>query len=332
MHSIPDWRRGVVAVACIGLSWAMSTPVLAAITGSVVLTPASVSASGIEVTPLTAATQTSNTQAVATVLDPQPLLTLAAQLQSLHARVLAADASAKAASAQAIRSRALYRQGANASLRDMQSADADAAVARARRTTARAEESAARIGARPQWGTALAQLAGKGPQALSEYADGRAALLEVVLSHGTPAPAGTAIQVWSADGQPVTASLLGPSPRTDAIVQGPTFFYRAMASGLRSGQRLRAAVPLGSATQQGVSVPAAAVIWYAGQPWVYVETSAGHFQRRPLAPTRLAQDWFEASGFHAGEKVVVRGSELLLSQELQPPPGAAKPAGDDDDD
>ena len=331
MHSIPDWRRGAATVACIGLWWAMSTPVLAAMTGNVVLTPASVSASGIEVAPLAVATQTSNTQAVATVLDPQPLLTLAAHLQSLHARVLAADAAAKAASAQAIRSQALYRQGGNTSLRDMQTADAEAAAARAQRMTARAEETAARIGARPQWGTVLAKLAGKGPQALSEYADGRAVLLEVVLPNGTPAPAGTSIQVWGSGGQPVTATLLGPSPRTDAVVQGPTFFYRATSAGLRSGQRLSATVSLGTAVQRGVSVPAAAVIWYAGQPWVYVETSSGHFQRRPLAPTRLAQDWFEASGFHAGEKVVVRGGELLLSQELQPPPGAAKPAGDGDD-
>lgn len=332
MHSIPDWRRGVMALTCIGLSWALSAPLPAATTGDVVLTPARVSASGIEVASLAAAAQTSRIQGVATVLDPQPLLTLAAKLQSLHARVLAADAAAQAAHAQAIRSQALYRQGGNASLRDMQSADADAAAARARRTTARAEETAARMGARAQWGTLLAKLAGKGPQALSEYADGRADLLEVVLPNGTPTPAGTAIQIWRAEGQPLPATLLGPSPRTDAVVQGPTFFYRAMVTGLRSGQRLSATVPLGTAVQQGVSVPAAAVIWYAGQPWAYVETSAGHFQRRPLAPTRLAQDWFEASGFHAGEKVVVRGSELLLSQELQPPPGAARSSGDDDDD
>jgi multidrug efflux system membrane fusion protein len=331
MHRIHDWRRGAAAVACIGLSWAISTPAPAAMTGSVVLTPASVSASGIEVAPLVAAVQTSRTRGVATVLDPQPLLILAAQLQSLHARVLAADAAAKASSAQAIRSQALYRQGGNASLHDMQTADADAAAARAQRTTARAEETTARIGARPQWGMALAALAGKGPQAVSAYADGRAVLLEVVLPNGTPAPAGTSIQVWGADGQPVTASLLGPSPRTDPVVQGPTFFYRATAAGLRSGQRLNASVPLGTALHQGVSVPAAAVVWYAGQPWVYIETSTGHFQRRPLAPTRLAQDWFEASSFHAGEKVVVRGGELLLSQELQPPPGAAKPVGDGDD-
>lgn len=331
MRSISDWRCSAAAVACISLLWALSTPALAAITGSVVLTPASISASGIEIAPLVSAMRTSRTLGIATVLDPQPLLTLAAQLQSLHASVLAAEAAAEAATAQAKRSQALYRQGGNTSLRDMQIATSDAAAARSQRTIARADEAAARNGARPQWGTLLAALAGKGPQALSAYTDGRAALLQVVLPNGTLAPAGTSIQVHSAGSQPVTATLLGPSPRADAIVQGPTFFYRAMTAGLRSGQRLSATVPLDTAVLKGVIVPAAAVIWYAGQPWVYIQTSAGHFQRRPLAPTRLAQDWFVTSGFHAGEKIVVRGGELLLSQELQPPPGAAKPAGDGDD-
>jgi hypothetical protein len=91
-------------------------------------------------------------------------------------------------------------------------------------------------------------------------------------------------------------------------------------------------VSLGSATQTGVTVPAAAVIWYAGQPWAYVETAVGHYQRRPLSvDARNASGWFEANGFRAGERVVVRGGELLLSQELLPPPGV-KPAGGDDDD
>ena len=98
------------------------------------------------------------------------------------------------------------------------------------------------------------------------------------------------------------------------------------------GQRLSASVPLGGAAQTGVTVPAAAVIWYAGQPWAYVETAAGHYQRRPLSvDARNASGWFEANGFHAGERVVVRGGELLISQELLPPPGV-KPAGDGDGD
>ncbi|MDE3071809.1 MAG: hypothetical protein KGJ63_03630 [Pseudomonadota bacterium] len=333
MRIVPDWRHLLaLATASVAASWAISAPSLAAMTGTVTLTPASVHASGIAVVPLTPATQTAQVQGVATVLDPQPLLALAARLQRTHAAALAAEAAAEAADAQAKRSQALYRQDENTSLRDLQAAEAAAAAARAQRMTARADETAARSGARSQWGPVLARLAARGPQALRDYADGHAGLLEVVLPNGTRAPTGDSIRIGSPDGQPSTATLLGASPRADAIVQGPTFFYRTTAAGLRSGQRLSATVPLDSAVRRGVDVPAAAVIWYAGQPWAYVETAAGQFQRRPLDQVRDAQGWFQARGFHAGEKVVVRGGELLLSQEMQPPPGAAQPAWDDDDD
>ena len=333
MRTILDSRRVFTAtVVCTGLSWAICAASLAAMTGTVVLTPTGVTASGIAVAPLTAAHQASQAQGIATVLDPRPLLALAAQLQSMHSRVRAADASANAADAQANRAQSLYRHGENTSLREMQAADANAVAARTQRLAARADESAARSGARARWGKVLAALAAKGPQALNDYADGRATMLEVVLPNGTHAPAGKSIHVWRDDGQPVTATLLSPSPNTDAVVQGPTFFYRAPAPGLRTGERLRATVPLDTAVRQGVIIPAAAVVWYAGQPWVYIETGIGHFQRRPLVQTRSAQDWFEAGGFRVGEKLVVRGGELLLSQEMLPPPGAAKPAGDGDDD
>ena len=333
MRIVPDWRHLLtITAASVAASWAISAPSLAAMTGTVVLTPARVQASGIAVVPLTTATQTAQVQGVATVLDPQPLLALAARLQTTHAAALAAEVAARAADAQAKRSLALYRQDENTSLRDMQAAEAAAATARAQRMAARADETTARSGARSQWGPVLTRLAARGPQALHDYADGHASLLEVALPNGTRAPAGNSIQVWSPDGQPSTATLLGASPRADAVVQGPTFFYRTTAAGLRSGQRLNATVPQDSAVRQGVNVPTAAVIWYAGQPWVYVETAAGQFQRRPLDQVRNAQGWFQARGFHAGEKVVVRGGELLLSQEMQPPPGTAKPAGDDDDD
>lgn len=332
MRITTDLRRCTTTALCIALTWAFAAPVLASMTGTVVLTPASVSASGIAVASLVAATQTANVPGIATVLNPQPLLALAARLQAAHARLQAAGAATVAADAEAKRSQALYHDGENTSLRAMQAATAKAAAARAQRAVARADEVAARSGARPQWGSVLAALADKGPQALNDYADGRASLLEVVLPDGTRMPAGQSIRLWRTDGTALTATLLGPSPRSDAVVQGPTFFYRAVAGGLRSGQRLSAEVPLDTTVRHGVTVPAEAVIWYAGQAWVYIETAAGHFQRRPVAQTRSAQDWFETKGFHVGEKVVVRGGELLLSQEMQPPPGAAKPAGDGDGD
>ncbi|MDE2147390.1 MAG: hypothetical protein KGJ24_11935, partial [Burkholderiales bacterium] len=178
-----------------------------------------------------------------------------------------------------------------------------------------------------------AALAARGPQALDAYAQGRSALLSVVLPPGQAAPQGDAISLATPGGAPAAARLIGASPRADAVVQGATYLYRSDAAGLRIGERLDAQVPLGGSAQGGVTVPAAAVLWYAGQPWAYVETAPGRYLRRPLVlPVRDAGGWFVSAGFRPGQRVVVRGGELLLSQELLPPPSAQPPAGDGDGD
>lgn len=326
-----DWRRITAVMTCAWIALALTAPVAATTNGTVVLTSASIAASGIVVAPLRAATQTPEVQGIATVLDLQPLLTLAGQSQALQAKAQAAAVLAKAAEAQAKRSHTLYQQGTNASLRDVQTADAAAATAKAQQQAASAAVAVIHRVARVQWGAALAARVAQGPQALDDYAHGRANLLSVVLPADAVAPVGTSIRVMTLDRHSATATLLGPSPRTDAVVQGPTFFYRVNGAYLRSGQRLTATVPQGTATRRGVIVPNAAVIWYAGQPWAYLETTPGHFQRHPLTrDVDQAKDWFQMSGFRPGERVVVRGGELLLSQELQPPSGT-QAAGDDDD-
>ncbi|TAL68744.1 MAG: hypothetical protein EPN79_07010 [Burkholderiaceae bacterium] len=334
MHTDFNWRHIVLVSTCAG-ALTLQMPTLHAATdnsGGVTLSAASVNASGITTIVLQSTKQTTQVQATAGVLDPQPLLTLAAQLQTAHANAMAAAATARSADAEAKRSAALYHDGENTSLQQMQAAAAAAAQAQAQQRIAQTQEAATRSSARAQWGAPLASLAARGPGALKAYADGHSALLAVALPAGSPAPTGGTIELSLPDHRSLPAHLIGASPRADAVVQGATFFYRADSTGLRTDQRLSVTVPLGDAAQTGVTVPVAAVIWYAGQPWAYVETAAGHYQRHPLrVDARNASGWFEASGFRAGERVVVRGGELLLSQELLPPPGV-KPAGGDDDD
>jgi membrane fusion protein, multidrug efflux system len=333
MRAPSDRYRVALIGLCACVLAALASPLRAATAteGTVILTPASVTASGVATARLSASRRPSQLQVIATVLDTQPLLTLAAQLQSTHANATAATAVARAAIAEATRSHTLYQQDENISLREVQAADAAAAQAQAQQIAAVAQAAAARSSARVQWGKPLAALAERGPHALDEFADGRAALLAVVLPSGSATPVTDTIRL-STPSAFVLARLIGPSPHADAVVQGPTFFYRTEGTSLRVGQRLTAAVSLSTAPIAGIAVPDAAVLWYAGQPWAYIEISAGHYVRRPLAQdARDATGWFQTSGFHAGECVVVRGGELLLSQELKPPPGAA-PAGDGDDD
>ena len=304
----------------------------AARAASVTLSAAEMAASGIETAPLEATQYHATVEGIATVTDPQALVALSAQLAASRAAVQAAREQAIASAAQAKRLEALYRNDKFVSQQDEQAAVAAAAAARAQQVSAAASDASARASARTEWGAELAAIASRGADAFADYAQGRRLLLTVALPIGTSAQPAATITVLSPGARPLTASLIGPAPKSDAGVQGPTFYYWTAADGLRSGQRLSALVPVGTKTAAGVIVPDDAVLWYGGAPWVYVATGPGRFTRRPISTSaRAAGGWFEAAGFHAGERVVVHGGELLLSEELKPPP-ALQPAGGDDDD
>ena len=67
----------------------------------------------------------------------------------------------------------------------------------------------------------------------------------------------------------------------------------------------------------GVAVPASAVVWVDALPAVYVEPTAGEFERRTvtLGP-RHGERWIVTAGIAAGDPVVVAGAARLLSSEV----------------
>ncbi|TAN02465.1 MAG: hypothetical protein EPN36_16930 [Rhodanobacteraceae bacterium] len=327
---VPIRALAVLGVLLVGI--VTIAPACADSTNDVVtLSAEKISASGIEVETLPKARYTPQSEGIVTVLDPQPLVALSAQLAAARASAAAAAKSVKASEAEARRANDLYRHGGNAALREVQSADAAAATARAQQVAAASAYAAKSVDARSRWGAVLTALAERGPQALANYAEGRVALLELAMPLGSANTAPHEIQVRLPNGPSLSAQLLGPSPHAGAVLPGPTFFYRSDDGHLRTGWRLSASVPTNASVQSGVVVPASAVIWYAGQSWVYAESSPGHFRRRPVAvDARDGAGWFQAQGFRVGERVVTHGGELLLSQELLPPPGT-QPASSDDD-
>jgi multidrug efflux pump subunit AcrA (membrane-fusion protein) len=141
-------------------------------------------------------------------------------------------------------------------------------------------------------------------------------LVTLPANDGASAPAH--LTVDGPDGQPVSARRLSASPQGDPAVQGNPYFYAA-GSALPVGTRTTAHVPLGEKSTQGLLIPASAVVWYGGQPWVYVRTASDRFTRR-YVPSALAIDrgFIVTSGFRAGDDVVIRGAQLLLSEELRP--------------
>jgi hypothetical protein len=79
-----------------------------------------------------------------------------------------------------------------------------------------------------------------------------------------------------------------------------------------------AAVPAGSGTIAGVSVPVQAIVWQGGAPCVYVQLDAERFVRRMLSAYREnGESWFVSGALNPGDRVVVTGAQMLLSEELR---------------
>jgi hypothetical protein len=77
-------------------------------------------------------------------------------------------------------------------------------------------------------------------------------------------------------------------------------------------------VPAGEEASVGVSVPVNAVVWQGGSACAYVQLDEERFVRRVLSSYRDDGDtWFVSGVLQPGERVVVTGAQMLLSEELR---------------
>ena len=143
-------------------------------------------------------------------------------------------------------------------------------------------------------------------------------IVQIAMSNSptTVGSAKVAVAPVESNAKPRAAEFVSASPQTDTALQGQTFFYRVPGEGLRTGMRLSAQVRTEGTTLKGVAVPLRAVVWYAGKAWVYVMSGEDQFARYEVNPQQEAGDyWIVTNGLSAGDKVVVGGAQLLLSEE-----------------
>ena len=69
---------------------------------------------------------------------------------------------------------------------------------------------------------------------------------------------------------------------------------------------------------QGVIVRAAAVVWWQGKAWIYVQKDTERFARREISTDTPVEDgWFVVNGLLPDDRIVTTGAQLLLSEELR---------------
>ena len=114
-------------------------------------------------------------------------------------------------------------------------------------------------------------------------------------------------------GEAVPLSLLGVSPRVDALDQG---VHAVFAVPEDKAARLKIGMPLDvflatGATRLRMAVPRDAIAESGGRQVVFLRTGPETFEARPIKVERVVGPLAEIDGIKAGEKVVIQGVEQL---------------------
>jgi hypothetical protein len=277
-------------------------------------------ASGIAVQTLEKARADAAAEVYGFIVNVQPLIDLRARYAASVSEARSLRAAASNSAADYRRFKKLFEDDRNVSERALLAAEAQWKADEARLAAAEQAVGTARDSIRSGWGETLAGWA-TNPEstAFQALAQQREVLAQITFPYDLHAQAGKvamSLAPVSAPGEARPARFISAAPQTDATLPGVTYFYVVGAEGLRVGMRIAGRLKLGGKTREGVVVPSAAVVWHGGKAWAYVKEKDDLFVRREVSTTQeLANGWFDASHFEAGDEVVVSGAQLLLSEE-----------------
>jgi hypothetical protein len=242
-------------------------------------------------------------QGYGTVLDPVQLLTDAGRMDSTRA-------AAAAASADAARQAGLYREGAQASLKTLQTSQAQS-------VEANAQAQVAALAFRQQWGP-LAKLDESQRQSLiAAVARGERLLVRADVPGRHLGDVGREALV-DVDGVHMSAHVLGVLPRVDAQSQSAGWLLELVRSPAGLGAGARAAVQLQAAAVKGLLVPAAALVYASSGTYVYRRIAGDRadtfaYESVAVRPVgRVGGAWLVEGLGHA-DQIVVQGAGVLWS-------------------
>jgi hypothetical protein len=269
--------------------------------------------SGIQAQALGDATAAGGPAVYGTVIDMQPLVELSGRYASAVSDLSAAKSERATTKAELARVIALYADEQNVSQKVVGAARAADAAAASKVKVAAASANAVAATIRQQFGATIADWAvSPTSRELAPLFTRREVLARMVLGV-QPGPVPNTLKIYGNEQSPHEAHLVSASPQTDPNIQGQAYLYR-VAGSLPTGTRVTAYI--GRQEQPGLDIPAPAIVWYGGQPWAYVKTAPTTFERRAINGGMPRNgDFLVSRGFKAGEQVVIRGAQLLLSEE-----------------
>jgi hypothetical protein len=275
--------------------------------------------SGIVVAPLQSMSHREEIQAYGIVLQLQNLADL--RDRYIHAKAQADNAVTRVevSKKEYERLKALNEDNKNVSDKALQAGEA---AWRSDEVNLRASREALPVlegEAQQRWGDVIAREIFEGSPAFYKLIQQQEVLVQITVSPGrylTLPPETVSIQV--PDGTFMSARFVSLSPRTDPRIQGMSFFYLAPGHPVRllPGMNVVAWMPAGPEVK-GFFIPLSSVVWWQGKAWIYLQTNPDRFVRRNV-PTQnpIKEGYFVVKGFKTGERIVVKGAQLLLSEEF----------------
>ncbi len=284
------------------------------------LSEESQSASGIATAVLGEVGSKASAEIFGVVLNPQPLFELRAQYLAALAQGRAQRIALASAQGEYQRLERLYADDRNVSERAVIVAQTQWQSEQAKLATAEQAANTLRGSLRSAWGEKVASWAADPRAKVFENLSTQSeVLVQVSLPYELRESAARQQIIIGPIGVSEglrPARYVSPSHQSDTGLSGATFLYLAQGKDLRVGMRVAGRLETGGEERNGVLIPQAAVVWHGGKAWCYVQEEADKFVRKEVSTAEeLAGGWFNAEGFDAGDKVVVRGAQLLLSEE-----------------
>ncbi len=295
---------------------------VAMVNGENVVTLDAATRGGADVTlaPLPVIEHRPQVDAYGAVLDLGDLTELQNTVATAVAQEAKATAARDVARSEYDRTKALFAAGQNTSQKNLEQAEGALRTEQANVQSMQASLAAAKSSADERWGPVIAGWLRQGASELDRLLRRDDLLIQVTLAPDeVEASAPTEALVRLADGKIATAKLVSPAARTDPALQGRSFYFLLPAanSNLLPGMNISVSLPVGRA-QPGVLVPTSAVVWLQGQAWAYAEIQPDKFARRAVSVAQATPaGWVQPPGFAQGQPFVIRGAQVLLSEEFR---------------
>lgn len=286
------------------------------------LSPAVQKNSGISTAAVEVLSYQDEIKSFGTVMPIDALMDAKTEVAKLKAQLISAHSSNKQHKAQYKRLKALNADDKNVSDLIVQQAQTQVSGSNTTISSIALQIQNLEISIKLKWGGLLANAAlGKQSSLLFKNLLSRKnALIQISLPFNTADPkTGDVIEVTPLNGtKPIKATYVSAAATSDRNGTGKTFYYSAPASNLRTGMRVSVQASASeSSASDGIIIPSNAVVWYAGTPWAYFKHKNDQFVRKPIsADTEVDAGWFN-TGFDTDSEVVVKGAQLLLSEEFK---------------